>query len=85
MHGPGFDAGVLQQPTAGGVIVAGALSIGEREALFSWLAEDRLVSWSVLAARLGRHRITVAREVARNGGRVGYSPFRAQQRAGRML
>ena len=39
----GFDAGVLQQPTAGGVIVAGALSIGEREALFSWLAEDRLV------------------------------------------
>ena len=65
--------------------MAGALSIGEREALFSWLAEDRLVSWSVLAARLGRHRTTVAREVARNGGRLGYSPFRAQQRAGRML
>jgi transposase, IS30 family len=36
-----------------------------------------------IAGRLGRHRITIHREIARNGGRAGYSATAAQGRADR--
>jgi IS30 family transposase len=34
-----------------------------------------------IAARLGRHRSTIWREIAANGGRGGYRAYRAQERA----
>jgi len=34
-----------------------------------------------IGGRLGRHRSTIGREVARGGGRVGYSATAAQARA----
>ena len=57
------------------------LDYESREVIRSELHLDRDVSWSAIARRVGCHRSTVQREVARNGGRRDYSSFRAQQRA----
>ena len=56
-----------------------ALSLCEREEIGVALAADRGVSWASLAARLGRHPSTIAREVARNGGRDAYRPVAADR------
>ena len=57
------------------------LSIREREAIFECLSRDRLMSWTRIGVRVGRHRTTISREVNRNGGRASYSPHEANQRA----
>lgn len=46
------------------------LSVGEREEISRGVAREE--SFRVIAARLGRSHVTVAREVARNGGRAVY-------------
>jgi len=56
-----------------------ALTVTEREEIM--LGIDRLESDSEIARRLGRHRSTIGREIATNGGRVGYRAFRAEERA----
>jgi IS30 family transposase len=56
-----------------------ALDIAEREEIFGGL--QRGESDAVIAARLGRHRSTIYREIHRNGGRSAYRPHRAQQGA----
>jgi IS30 family transposase len=55
------------------------LTIDEREEIF--LGVNRGESDAVMAQRLGRHRGTVGREIARNGGRQAYRPNRAQTHA----
>jgi IS30 family transposase len=45
------------------------------------LAADPDVTWTEVGRRIGRHRATVAREVARNGGRADYRAGRAHARA----
>lgn len=57
------------------------LSLPEREEISRCLAEDPGVSWSELGRLLGRHRCTIQREVARNGGRCAYRATDAQRRA----
>lgn len=52
------------------------LSAADREEIRVLL--DRGESYQVIAARLGRHRSTVWREVEANGGRSGYRAYRAQ-------
>lgn len=49
-----------------------ALSLEEREEIRVCLAEDVAVCWSQIGRRLGRHRSTIEREVARHGGRHRY-------------
>ena len=51
----------------------------EREEIFAGVA----AGWTcrAIGARLGRDASVVSREVARNGGRDGYRPSRAQVRA----
>lgn len=58
---------------------AGDLTVEDREAIF----EGVISGWSdaEIARRIGRHRGTVGRELARGGGRGGYRPHRAQARA----
>lgn len=58
------------------------LTMGQREEISLGLADDTAMSWTDLARRAGAHRTTVAREVARNGGRKHYRPADAQARAG---
>jgi IS30 family transposase len=55
------------------------LSAGEREQIFLGLARGE--SMSAIARRLGRAPSTVTREVAANGGRAGYGPWKARCRA----
>lgn len=57
------------------------LSLYEREEISIGLIEHRDMSWAELARRIGRHRTTIAREVARNGGRDRYRPAVAERRA----
>ena len=57
----------------------GVLSRDEREEIR--IGIDRGESDAVIAARLGRHRSTVWREIQRNGGRQSYRAFRAHDDA----
>jgi IS30 family transposase len=57
----------------------GALSIDEREEIMLGVAAG--VTDSGIAARLGRHRGTIGREVRANGGRGRYRAYRAHERA----
>lgn len=57
----------------------GSLTIDEREEVFVGIAQGE--SASAIAARLGRHRSTIWREVNAAGGRDTYRPHRAQHRA----
>ncbi len=49
-----------------------ALALHEREEICRALTEDPAAGWAAIARRVGRHRTTVAREVARGGGRERY-------------
>lgn len=60
----------------------GALGPHERERVLVALASGG--SMRSVAAELGRAPSTISREVAANGGRDGYSPWAAQQRADRL-
>ncbi len=55
------------------------LSLREREKIYYGLVRGESVT--AIAAGIGRHRCTVSAEIARNGGRDRYRPFRAERRA----
>ena len=57
------------------------LELHEREEIFRALIEDPEMSWAEMARRVGRHRTTIAGEVARGGGRHCYGPGTSQRRA----
>ena len=59
------------------------LALCEREEIFCALVEDPTMGWAAIGRRVGRHRSTVAREVAAGGGRGRYRPTAAQRRADR--
>jgi IS30 family transposase len=67
--------GVLRQRTVRAV----GLGIAEREEILVGI--ERGESDREMARRLGKHRSTVYREIVGGGGRAGYRPHRAQQRA----
>ena len=58
------------------------LSFVEREEIFAGIC--RAESDSEIARRLGRHRSTIGREIARCGGRARYRPLRAERIAGQL-
>ena len=60
-----------------------ALELHEREEIRRALVEDPQASWAAIARRVHRSPTTVAREVARGGGRGRYRPATAQRRAER--
>lgn len=61
------------------------LSLPEREEIAVALIEDRMIPWSVIARGVGRHPVTIAREVTANGGRHQYRPAMAARRAEQAL
>jgi IS30 family transposase len=56
-----------------------ALCVRERDEILRGICEG--VPASLIAARVGRHRSVVSREIARNGGRDAYRVHAAQERA----
>ena len=58
---------------------AGALSVEDRTEIL--LGIERGESDAVIGERLGFHRSTIWREIRAGGGREGYRPFPAQERA----
>lgn len=58
---------------------AGSLTEAEREDIY--VAIKMGSSDAEIARELGRHRSTIGREIARNGGREAYRPYRAERRA----
>ena len=61
------------------------LSLLEREEIGAALILDRGVSWAAVGRRVDRHPTTIAREVNAGGGRDGYRPAVADQRAAASL
>lgn len=59
---------------------ANPLTLHEREEIRCGIARSESVT--SIAARLGRHRSTIGREISRNGGRDRYRAFGAHERAG---
>ncbi len=55
------------------------LLLREREEIRCGIVRGETVT--AIADRIGRHRCTVSAEISRNGGRDGYRPYRAQDRA----
>jgi IS30 family transposase len=58
---------------------AGALTLEEREEVRIGIANND--TDTDIAKRLGRHRGTIGREITRNGGRLAYRAWAAEQRA----
>jgi IS30 family transposase len=57
------------------------MALLERDEISRGLVEDPMMTWTELARRVGRHPGTVAREVARHGGRHRYRAAVADARA----